>query len=404
MNAELLSPGTARLVAAAAAAVEGVLAGRERPVALHEPEFSQAEAEALADCLQSTYVSTVGPLVDAFAAALAETCGVRYAVPVNTGSAALHLCLLCAGIGPGDEVLVPALSFAATAAAVAYTGATPHFVDIGRQSLGVDPEALGEYLDTVAEATPTGCRNRRTGRRIAAVVPMHAFGHPVDMDPLTDVAARFGLAVIEDAAESLGSTYKGHPMGGFGRCAALSFNGNKIVTTGGGGAVVTNDEAVYRLARHLSSTAKRPHPYRYDHDMVGYNYRLPNLNAALGLTQLRKLPDFLARKRLLASRYAAAIDAVPGLRFAAEPAYGQSNYWLCGLLLDAPDANEAASARDALIERLRDAGILVRPAWRLLSDLPMYADAPRMALPRARWTESRLVSLPSSVRLGGPPA
>jgi perosamine synthetase len=381
--------------------VEGVLADHPRPAPLHVPEFSPAEREALLECLESTYVSSVGPFVEDFAAALAKTCGTRFAVPVNTGTAALHLSLLACGAGPGDEVIIPALSFVATANAVAYTGATPHFADIATGTLGLCPEALAAHLDALGEPTPRGLRNRRTGRRIAAVVPMHAFGHPVDMPALLGVAGKYGLAVVEDAAESLGSELDGRPMGSFGLCAALSFNGNKIVTTGGGGAILTDDDALHRHVRHLSTTAKKPHPYLYEHDHVGFNYRLPNLNAALGLAQLARLPDFVRRKRLLARRYAEALSGVPGVRFAAEPAGTRSNYWLSCLLLESPPDEEAAAARDALIERLHASGILARPAWGLLNEQPMFALAPGMDLPVARRVEARLVSLPSSPCLAG---
>lgn len=396
-----LAPDTLALVEATAAAVEDVLAGRPRPVPLHEPEFSPSERDALLECLDSTFVSSVGPFVEDFAAALARTCGTRFAVPVNTGTAALHLCLLGAGVAPGDEVVIPALSFVATANAVAYTGAVPHFADISPHTLGMDPDALAAHLEAVADTSAGACRNRRTGRRIAAVVPMHAFGHPVDMEPLLAVARRFGLPVVEDAAESLGSHYAGLPMGSFGLCAALSFNGNKIVTTGGGGAVLTNDEALCAHVRHLSTTAKKPHPFLYEHDHVGYNYRMPNVNAALGLAQLGRLPDFVRRKRLVARRYQQALDSIPGVRFAEEPAGSRSNYWLCCLLMESVPDEQALAARNALLERLRRVDIHARPAWNLLCDLPMYAQTPRMALPVARSVEARLVSLPSSANLAG---
>ena len=270
-------------------AVRAVVGDRPR-VALHEPSFRGREWEYVKECLDSGWVSTAGPHVNAFERSLEELTGVRHAIAVVNGTAALHLCLLAAGVARDDEVIVPALTFIATANAVAYCGAFPHFADSDEGTLGLSPEALRRHLRAACETASGVTRNRATGRRIRAIVPMHTFGHPVDMDTLVDVAGEFGLAIIEDAAEALGSRYKGRHVGGDGLLSSLSFNGNKIVTTGGGGAVLCNDEPLADRVRHLSTTARLARGWSFVHDEVGYNYRMPNLNAALGRAQLESLP------------------------------------------------------------------------------------------------------------------
>lgn len=384
--------------AAVTAAVGGVLS--PRPAVLHEPVLKGREWDYVKECLDSGWVSYAGQYVDRFERMLAEVSGVGHAVAVSSGTAALHVALLVCGVRPGEEVLAPALTFVATANAVAHVGAVPHFVDSEMSTLGIDAERLDEYLKSIAELHDGRCFNRRTGRRIAAVVPMHTFGHPVDMDALLAVAARYGIVVIEDAAESLGSTYKGRPLGGFGRIATLSFNGNKIVTTGGGGALLTDDADLARHAKHLTTTAKLPHKWEFHHDEVGYNYRMPSLNAALGCAQLEQLPGFIERKRALAERYRRALADVPGVRFFTEPQFAHSNYWLNALLVKAELADDFG-ARDSLLTALNAAGIMARPAWTLMSRLPMYAECPRMELPVAESIERRLVNLPSGVALAG---
>ena len=364
-------------------------------IGLHQPTFAGREWDYVKQCLDTGWVSSVGKFVDRFEADLAAVTGAGRAVACVNGTAALHAALQLCGVGPGDEVLIPTLTFVATANAVAYTGALPHFVDSEEQTLGVDPRRLGEYLGEVAEQREGVCRNRSTGRAIRALVPVHVFGHPVDLDPLLEVAARHGLPVIEDATESLGSLYKGRPAGSFGRLAVLSFNGNKIITTGGGGAILTSDEALARRAKHLTTTAKLPHAWEFLHDEVGYNYRLPNLNAALGCAQLEQLPDMVAKKRALADRYRAALAGVAGVRFFSEPAFARSNYWLNALLLD----RAAAPLRNRLLESCHAAGIGTRPAWTLMHKLPMFAACPRMDLTVAEDLEARLVNLPSSATL-----
>ncbi len=362
---------------------------------LHQPRFAGKEWDYVKECLDSTFVSSVGGFVTRFEQQMAEAAGTAHAVAVTSGTAALHVALLLAGIGPGDEVLAPALTFVATANAISYCGASPHFVDADPATLGLDPERLAAYLRDIAERRGGDVVNRRSGRRIGAIVPMHTFGHPVDMEPLLDLAAAWGLPVIEDATESLGSRYKGKPTGCWSRLAAFSFNGNKIVTTGGGGAIATDDERLAQAARHLTTTAKLAHPWAFVHDRVGFNYRMPNLNAALGCAQLEQLPTFLAAKRALAERYRRALAGVPGVAFVAEPAYARSNYWLNALLVDEPHAGE----RERLLQRCNEEGLACRPAWTLMHHLPMFRDCPRMELPVAESLERRLVNLPSGAGL-----
>ncbi len=374
------------------AAVRKVVPVERGPVALHEPEFRGHEWEYVRNCIDSGWVSSVGAYVDRFEAMLAEVTGVAHAVATVNGTAALHVALLLAGVRSGDEVLVPTFTFIATANAVSYCGAVPHFVDSAADTLGLDPVALDAHLHRIAERRGDVLVNRATGRALRAVVPMHTFGHPVDLDGLLEVCGRYGLPVVEDAAESLGSTYKGIHTGRFGRVAALSFNGNKIVTTGGGGAILTDDPELGRRAKHLTTTARIPHRWKLSHDEIGFNYRLPNLNAALGCAQLEGLTDFLHRKRQLAERYAMAFETVHEADFVREPANARSNYWLNTILL----RQDAAPVRDGVLQRLNDAGLMARPGWNLMHRLPMYEHCPRAPLPVAEDIERRLINLPSS--------
>jgi perosamine synthetase len=291
---------------------------------------------------------------------------------------------------------MPALTFVATANAISYIGAIPHFVDSEEHTLGLDPLKLVDYLRDIAVIRDGQCFNRHTQRRIKAVVPMHTFGHPVDIEPLIEVVKEFRLELIEDAAESLGSYYKGKHTGHWGKLSALSFNGNKTITTGGGGAILTNDATLAKTAKHLTTTAKVPHRWAYVHDQVGYNYRLPNLNAALGLAQMEQLENFLERKRSLAARYQRAFENVKGVRFFTEPSFAKSNYWLNALILDATRAH----LRDELLAATNDANIMTRPAWTLMHELPMYQPCPKMDLSVAEGLEQRLINIPSSPRLG----
>lgn len=362
---------------------------------LHEPVFAGNEIAYLEECIKSTFVSSVGPFVDRFERMLEEVTGAKRAVAVVNGTAALHACFRLAGVEPGDEVISPALTFIATTNAIAYCGATPHFVDSSLETLGMDVRALAVRLDAIAQKTATGTINRETGRRIGAIAPMHTFGHPVDLDAIAALASDWNIALVEDAAESLGSTYKGRAVGSQARLAALSFNGNKIVTTGGGGAILTNDEELGRRAKHVTTTAKLPHKWAFIHDEVGFNYRLPNLNAALGCAQLEQLDGFLASKRKLATAYQRAFADVPGVHFSREPKDTTSNYWLNAILLD--EAN--AGRRDDVLAALNDAGFGARPAWTLMHKLPMFAQSPHGDLSTAESIERRLINLPSSASI-----
>lgn len=366
------------------------------PVALHEPRFAGNEWAYLKECLDSTYVSSVGKYVDRFEADLAAYTGAKHVVAVVNGTAALHVALRLAGVRQDDEVLIPALTFVATAAAATYCGATPHFADSEERTLGLDAQALREYLQGISEIRGGQCVNRNTGHVIRALVPMHTFGHPVDMEGTLAVARDFHLALVEDAAESLGSTVHGRHTGTFGLLGTLSFNGNKTITTGGGGAILTNDLELARHAKHLTTTAKAPHRWEYLHDEIGYNYRLPNINAALGCAQLEQLPEFLAAKRQIFERYKAAFSDVPQARIFVEPEGCRSNYWLQTLLLD----GSVARQRDVVIAATNEVGLMTRPAWTLMHRLAPYSSCPKMALAVAESLARRLINLPSSAHLG----
>jgi perosamine synthetase len=367
----------------------------EGPVQLHEPSPYGNELAYLTECVRHNRISGADRFVERFERDLAEVVGSRHAVVTTSGTAALHLCLLLSGVAPGDEVLVPTLTYVATGNAVRYCGAVPHFVDADERSLGLDPLRLAEYLANIASLRDGHCFNRLTGRRIPVLVPMHTFGHPVDLDPLIEVCERFGLTLVEDAANALGSRYKGRHVGTFGRSAMFSFNGNKIITTGSGGVLVTDEAPFAREALHLASVAKRPHPWAFFHDQVGYNYRMPEINAAFGCAQLEQLPTFLAKKRALAERYRAALAGFDGARIFTEPDFAASNYWLCALLLEGP----RPELRDSILAETHRAGLLTRPAWTPLHQLPMYQDCPRMDLTVAESLAARIINLPSSAAL-----
>jgi aminotransferase in exopolysaccharide biosynthesis len=377
-------------VAAAIRSVTG-----QRSVALHEPSFHGNELAYLSECLDSTFVSSVGKFVDRFEMDLASFTGVGYAVAVVNGTAALHIALKLAGVKDGDEVLIPTLTFVATANAVAYCNARPHFVDSEEATLGVDVAKLREYLSINTEQRAGQCVNRITGKVIRALVPMHTFGHPSDINGLLAVAKDFHIALIEDAAESLGSYYHGKHTGTFGLIGTLSFNGNKTITTGGGGAILTNDAALARRAKHITTTAKIPHAWNFIHDEVGYNYRLPNLNAALGCAQLECLPEKLTAKRKLFSLYQSAFSKVDGIKLVSEPLHCTSNYWLQTLLLDV----EASEFREAVLKITNEDGQMTRPAWTLMHELLPFRNCPRMNLEIAESLVRRLINIPSSPQL-----
>ena len=372
----------------------------EQPIVLHEPDFNGTQAWAyVKDCLDTGWVSTAGQWVSRFEQELCAVTGANHAVAVTNGTVALRLALHLLGVGAGDEVLLPPLSFVATANAIAHLGAIPHFVDIEASSLGLCAQALTDRLERIAERTPAGLINRETGRRIAALLPVHVFGHPANLPGLLAVAEAWGLPVVEDAAEALGSWRCQTHCGLFGAIGTLSFNGNKLITTGGGGALLTHDAQLAQRARHLSTTAKLPHPWAFEHDEVAWNDRLPNLNAALGVAQLEDLSRRLEAKRQLAERYAQAFAGVEGVKLVPEPQGCRSNHWLVSLRLTATDPAEAQAQRQVLLELAHAVGILLRPVWHPLHQLPMYADAPRGQLAVAEDQAVRLLNLPSSPQL-----
>lgn len=365
----------------------------QRPLALHEPELAGTEWDFLKSCLDSGWVSSAGEYVGRFEAAIAEYTAVPHVVATVNGTAALHVALQLAGVTAGDEVLCPALTFVATCNTIAYCGATPHFVDVESSTLGVDPDRLAAHLEAIGTIRHGELVNRETGRPLRAVVVVHALGHPARMNRIVEVSDRFGLTVVEDAAEAMGSFLDGSHLGSWGRIAVLSFNGNKIITTGGGGALLTRDPSLADRARHLTTTAKVPHPWAFEHDAVGYNYRLPNLNAALGLAQLERLESMVQRKRALAHRYQRALASIPGVSMFSEPPGARSNYWLNLLELQAPEL------RDQLLMATHEAQILTRPFWTPMHRLGIYRSAPSMSLPVTESLAARGVCLPSSADL-----
>lgn len=372
----------------------------EAPVALHEPDFKGTRAsELVQDCLSSGWVSTAGRWVDVFERQLATWAGARQAVAVTNGTVALRLALHLVGVAAGDEVLMSPVSFVATANAAAHLGAIPHFVDIEPTSLGLSPNALRARLETIGERRGERVINRETGRRLAAIVPVHVFGMPADMDSILAIARDWNLPVVEDAAEALGSWRNTIHCGCFGAVGTLSFNGNKLITTGGGGALLTNDDALAKRARHLSTTAKHPHPWDFEHDAIAWNDRLPNLNAALGVAQMEVLESRLERKRLLQEYYRQAVAGIEGVELLEAPPSCRVNHWLITLRFTAPEARLAHDQRLALLEGAHTIGLLLRPVWKPLCELPMYRENPAGPLDRSIDEAQRLINLPSSPQL-----
>ena len=364
----------------------------ESPVPLHAPRFIGNEKEYVADALDSTFVSSVGRYVDRFEEMICEITGAGFAVATVNGTCALHVALKLAGVQPGDEVITQPLSFVATANAISYCGAKPIFLDVSRKTLGLDPTALKEFLKSNTQTKNQSCYNSTTGKRIAACVPMHTFGHPCQIDSIAEICEHYNIALIEDAAESIGSTYNGRHTGTFGLFGVYSFNGNKTVTCGGGGAIVTNDEALAQKAKHITTTAKVRHPYEYVHDMTGYNYRLPNINAALACAQLEQLNTFVENKRELAKLYQDFFASL-NIPFIKEPMNARSNYWLNTIVL------QDKESRGSFLKVSNGAGVMTRPTWRLLNRLEMFTHCQCGDLSTAEWLEDRAVNIPSSVRL-----
>lgn len=362
----------------------------QRPLALHEPLLGELEERYIRDCLRSGWISSAGPFVDRFERELADYTGIGHAVAMVNGTSALHVCLQLAGVRAGDEVIAPALTFVGTLNPIAYQQALPHLVDCEPDTLGIDPVKLQARMERVAEVRDGVCHNRISGRPIRAMIVVHVLGIPAQMDELAAIARDWHLQLVEDAAEALGSWRGQRHAGAWGRLAALSFNGNKIVSSGGGGALLTDDATLAQQARHLSTTAKRPHPWAFEHDRVAYNYRLPNINAALGCAQLQRLQDHLDSKQRLFQHYHDGLQGIAGTRFHQPPADTRSNHWLNLLLL--PDSSQ----RDHLLQLAMEQGLMLRPLWNPMHTLPMYADCPRDDLSVTESIWQRGINLPSS--------
>ncbi len=362
----------------------------ENPVPLHAPRFVGNEKKYVLDAIDSTFVSSVGEYVDRFENMLCDITGANYSVAVVNGTAALHTALMLLGVKKDDLVITQPLSFVATANAIAYCGAEPLFVDVDKNNLGLNPEALESFLIENAILKNKECVIKTNGIKISACLPVHVFGHPCRIDHIIDICDRYHIPVIEDCAESIGSLYKKKHTGTFGEIGIFSFNGNKTITCGGGGAFITNNEKLGKLGKHLTTTAKIPHNYEYIHDRVGYNYRLPNINAALACAQLEKLDEFILKKRELADTYANFFYKL-GISVIKEEKNARSNYWLNAIILD------NKKERDSFLQISNENEILTRPAWRLLNKLPMYSGCNSYVLDNAEWLEDRLVNIPSSV-------
>ena len=361
-------------------------------IPLHEPRFDDRDRTNVLDAIESTYVSSVGEYVDRFEIELAQFLGVKKAVVTVNGTAALDLALRLVGVEANDEVITQPLTFAATANAIVYNNAIPVFVDVCTKTLGMSPDSLKVFLEQNAIKKEGKAFNKKTKNKIAAIVPMHTFGHPCEMEKIKEVADEWNIEIVEDAAEALGSTYKGGSCGTFGTFGIFSFNGNKIITCGGGGAIVTNDCQLADRAKHLTTTAKLPHAWEFIHDEVGFNYRMPNLNAALACSQLEKLAQYLADKRELAKAYQSFFYTMCEYQFINEPENCRSNFWLNGVLA------KDRKSRDKILEKTNNAGIMTRPAWRLMPDLKMYKECQAANLENARCLQDRIVNIPSSVR------
>jgi aminotransferase in exopolysaccharide biosynthesis len=361
-------------------------------VPLHEPRFFGNEKKYILDTIDSTFVSSVGAYVDQFEILMQGITQTQKAVAVVNGTAALQVALKLAGVGPGDEVLTQALTFIATTNSIIYNGAFPIFLDVDLDTMGLSADAVDLFLEEFGELRDDGCYNKKTGRRISACLPMHTFGFPVHLDELLRVCQTWGIPLVEDAAESLGSEYQGKPTGTFGLISAFSFNGNKVVTSGGGGAVVTNNSILGKSAKHLTTTAKIPHPFEYVHDAIGYNFRMPNLNAALACAQLEQLSKFIDDKRHLAIAYA-SFFAKEGINFRLESEGTKSNYWLMCVEL------ENQKERDLFLKETNSLGVMTRPIWQLIFRSSMYAGFQKDSQKNALFLEERIVNIPSSVRL-----
>ena len=366
---------------------------KNKNVSLHDPIFCGNEWKYIKDCIDSKMVSSIGNYVDKFENDLSKYTGSKYAIAIVNGTSALHLALIIGGIKKNDEVIIPALTFVATASAVVSSGGIPHFVDSNEKNLGIDHLSLRNYLKKNTIIRNKKCYNKKSGRRIHSLIPTHIFGHPCDLNELTKVAKDFNLLLIEDAAEALGSYYKNKHVGTKSSLSVLSFNGNKTITTGGGGAILTNNTNLAKKAKHLSTTAKINHPWEFIHDEFGFNYRMPNINAALGCAQLEKISYLLSNKRKLYNKYKVEFSKIKGVQLIAEPKNSKSNYWLQTLLFD----KEYISEREKILRNTNKIGINTRPIWKLISNLAPYSKFPKAPLPISSSLEKRILNIPSNI-------
>jgi len=362
-------------------------------IPLHAPVFEGNEQKYVLETIESTFVSSVGKFVDAFEEEIKKYTGAKYAVACVNGTAALHMALILAGVKRDDLVITQSLSFIATCNAISYLNAHPVFIDVDRKTLGLSAIALADFLKNKTIQKNGACYHNQTGQRIRACVPMHTFGHPVEIDAIADLCKEYNVVLVEDAAESIGSTYKGIHTGNFGKLGAFSFNGNKTITCGGGGVIITNDETLGKLGKHLTTQAKVPHRWDFVHDHIGYNYRMPNINAALACAQLEQIEKIIGNKRALSAKYE-QFFASKNIHFFTEPKASRSNYWLNAILLNnLEERNEALTF-------LHDAGIMARPSWQLMHRLPMFESCMRDGQSNAEWIFDRLINIPSSYRPG----
>ncbi|MDR2951397.1 MAG: LegC family aminotransferase [Prevotella sp.] len=362
-------------------------------IPLHAPYFSGNEKVYLEECIDTTFVSSVGKFVDRFEEMVKAYTNTKRAVVCVNGTNALHLALLLVGVEREDEVLTQALTFIATANAISYAGAAPVFIDVDKDTMGLSPDKVRDWLVKNTEMHSGACYNKKTGRRVKACIPMHTFGHPVKIDQLASICREYNIELVEDAAESLGSFYKGQHTGTFGKIGILSFNGNKTITTGGGGMLLFQDEKLGDYAKHITTQAKVSHQWEFVHDHIGYNYRMPNINAAIGCAQMENLDTILANKRETASMYKEYFQSINDISFFTEPEDSRSNYWLNAILLKDKDS------RDNFLKYTNDNGVMTRPIWTLMSKLPMFKDCETDDLTNTIWFEERVVNIPSSVRI-----
>ena len=364
---------------------------KEAFIPLHAPTFAGNEKKYLEECIDTTFVSSVGKFVDLFEQKVAEYTAAKYAVVCVNGTNALHIALKLSGVEQGDMVITQPLTFIATTNAIVYAGAVPAFVDVDKDTMGLSPTSLERFLQDNAQLRNGTCYHKQTGRRIKACLPMHTFGHACRIEEIIAICEHYHIAVVEDAAEAMGSYYKAKHLGTFAKIGAISFNGNKTITTGGGGMILTNDETIAHRAKHLTTQAKLPHAWEFVHDEIGYNYRMPNINAALGVAQLEQLDGFLANKRATAEAYKAFFKQQQ-VAFFEERADEHCNYWLNAIILK--DKEE----RNAFLTEVNAQGVMSRPIWQLMNRLPMFANSERSDLSNAEWLEARVVNIPSGVR------